>query len=321
MVNYPLLFIVFLVIASLSILSIKLYSKFFSPKARQLKNRIKSLRVDKKNKIMTGLIVQDIDNPVMEFIKSLNLPFIMHLELMIIRSGTTKKLQDILLYCLLLFLVSFITVLSITLTIILKLVFLVMMTAAPIYYLYQLEQKKIIKFNAQFPDALDHIARSLKAGNALVASIGLVAEDMPEPIASEFRQTFEEINFGLSFDQSLNNLATRVKSNDLNFFVIALLIQRESGGNLTELLANLSLTMRDRVKLHGKIKTLAAEGKFSGNLLSIFPFLLGLAFYFINPEYMMILFTTPQGRSLCVTGVILMAIGYVWLMRITKIKV
>ncbi|MFM1781693.1 MAG: hypothetical protein RLZZ181_468 [Pseudomonadota bacterium] len=322
MINYPLLLIVFLVIASLSILGIKLYSKFLSPQSRRLKSRVKSLKVDKNNnKKLSGLKVQDIDSPIIEFIKSLNLPFIIQLELMIIRSGSAKKLQDILLYSSLLFLVGIIIIFSISLALILKLVFLIMITGSPVYYLYQLEQKRVIRFNAQFPNALDHLSRSLKAGNALAASIGLVADDMSDPVSYEFRQTFEEINFGLSFDQSLNNLATRIKSNDLNFFVIALLIQRESGGNLTELLANLSLTMRDRVKLHGKIKTLAAEGKFSGNLLSVFPFLLGLVFYLINPEYMMILFTTPQGRSLCVAGLILMAIGYVWLMRITKIKV
>ena len=322
MVNYPLLLIVFVVVASLSILGIKIYSKFLSPQARRLQSRVKSLKADKNsNKKISALKVQELDSPLIEYIKSLNLPFIIQLELLIIRSGSNKKLKDILLYCALLFLVGFIIILSISLAFILKIVFLVMMTLSPVYYLYQLEQKRIVKFNGQFPDALDHLARSLKAGNALPASIGLVADDMPDPVAYEFRQTFEEINFGLSFDQSLNNLAVRMKSNDLNFFVIALLIQRESGGNLTELLANLSLTMRDRVKLHGKIKTLAAEGKFSGNLLSVFPFLLGLVFYLINPDYMMILFTTPQGRSLCIAGLILMALGYVWLMRITKIKV
>ena len=115
MINYPLLLIVFLVIASLSILGIKLYSKFLSPQSRRLKSRVKSLKVDKNNnKKLSGLKVQDIDSPIIEFIKSLNSPFIIQLELMIIRSGSAKKLQDILLYSSLLFLVGIIIIFSIS---------------------------------------------------------------------------------------------------------------------------------------------------------------------------------------------------------------
>jgi len=321
--NYFALFIVFLVIVGLIFGALKIYTTFFDPKTRQIKKNIKSLKASKSNKTNPSLILKDkvSGSHYIEIIKALNWPIINELELLIIRSGSQKDLQDILTYCGLMFLLGFVMSFFFTLTLFLKLIFVSLLTLSPVYYLYQLEHKRIAKFNFQFPDALDHIARSLKSGNGLVASMGLVANDMPSPVSDEFKQAFDEINFGLDFNQSLSNLAARVKSNDLNFFVIALLIQRESGANLTELLANLSATMRDRVKLHGKINTLSAEGKFSGYLLSAFPFIIGLVFYLINPEYMSILWTTSAGRSMCVIGLILMAIGYMWLMRTVKIKV
>lgn len=321
--NYFALLIVFIVIVGLTFSGLKIYTLFFDPKTRRIKKNIKDLKVSKKNHEIKNQALKDKKSEYVfiEAIKAFNWPMINKLELLIIRSGSEKTLEDILIYCGIMFLVAFVFCFFFTLSFFLKIVFLGLCTSFPIYYLYQLEQKRIIKFNLQFPDALDHISRSLKSGNGLVASMGLVANDMPAPVSDQFRQTFDEINFGLDFNQSLSNLAERVKSNDLNFFVIALLIQRESGANLTELLANLSATMRDRVKLHGKIDTLSAEGKFSGYLLSAFPFIIALVFYLINPEYMSILWTTSAGRSMCVIGLILMSFGYVWLMRIVKIKV
>lgn len=302
----------------------KIYSRFFDTNNKKIKSSIKELKsLSKDASSQSNAILKDDvkSSDFIEALKKLDLPIINKLELLIIRSGINKNLQDILIYCLIGSLVGFLLSILTNIAWLLAFLVVVLCTLSPIFYLQRMEIKRVELFIKQFPDALDHIARSIKTGNGLVTSIGLVASDLNQPVSSEFRQVFDEINYGLDFNQSLSNLATRVPSNDLNFFVIALLIQRESGGNLTELLSNLSATMRERVKLHGKIQILSAEGRFSAYMLGLLPFAIALLFYLLNPEYMSLLWQTNEGQSMLLVGLILMAFGYAWLMRIVKIEV
>lgn len=149
----------------------------------------------------------------------------------------------------------------------------------------------------------------------------MVAEELPEPISGEFRQVFDEINFGTSFQEAFGGLAYRIESQDLGFFVVGVLIQRETGGNLSELLHNLSTTIRERFKLQGKVRTLAAEGKYSGILLGSLPAIMGFVLSLINPAYMSELWDTHTGQKWLTIGVCLMIAGFAWMWKIAQIRV
>ncbi len=191
----------------------------------------------------------------------------------------------------------------------------------PFLYIMRLESKRSAKIEKQLPEALDFICRSLRAGHALSVSFGIVGDELPQPIAKEFKTVFEEINFGLPFNEAMANFAVRTNSNDINFLVVGLLIQREAGGNLIELLENLSKTIRDRMILKGKVRVLSSEGKYSGILLSVLPFILGGILSFMNPSYMSLLWTSDTGQLLVMTSIVMILIGGFWMWNISRIEV
>lgn len=193
--------------------------------------------------------------------------------------------------------------------------------ASPLLYYRRAAEKNRVKFEEQLPEALDFLARALRAGHGLTSALSMVGDELPAPIGREFKVTFEEINFGIAFTDAMANMAARVNSTDLSFFVVALMIQRETGGNLAELLEGLAKTVRDRLKLAGKVKTISAEGKLSGYVIGGMPFALAFLLTLLNPKYMGFLWVTPEGQKLVMFGLILMAIGGFWISKIVKIKV
>jgi tight adherence protein B len=176
-------------------------------------------------------------------------------------------------------------------------------------------------FDQQLPDALDLLGRALRAGHAFSSGLGMVASESHEPIAAEFRITFDEVNFGLSVHAAMLNLAARVPSTDLRYFVIAVLLQKNTGGNLAELLANLSALIRARFKLLGTVRVLSAEGRLSAWVLSILPFAAAALLNLINPKFMSILWTDPAGMQLIGIALAMATLGILWMWRIVKIRV
>jgi tight adherence protein B len=193
--------------------------------------------------------------------------------------------------------------------------------SAPLPLMYWRAARRRARFEAQFPEALDFIARSLRAGHGLMAGIGMVASELTDPVAREFGTVFEETNFGMSPGEALARMAARVDSRDLDFFVTAVAIQRETGGNLAELLGGLANTVRERMKLAGKVRALSAEGRLSGLLMSILPFALGAILTAINPDYMSLLWTTPEGRQTVAVMLVMMLVGSVWIQFLVRIRV
>lgn len=191
----------------------------------------------------------------------------------------------------------------------------------PIVLLLQQAAKRRLMFEDQLPEVLDFMSRALQAGHSINMAFKMVGDELPAPASDEFRRVFDEINFGYSFQVSLRRLSARIQSPDLSFLVIGLLIQRETGGNLADLLKKLAELGRDRQKLSGRVKVLAAEGKLSGILLGALPFLIGGAMTAINPSYMSVLWTTEAGQRLVGIGLGMMAVGFVWMSRIVQIKV
>lgn len=192
---------------------------------------------------------------------------------------------------------------------------------APLLYVLNAKRKRLITFEQQLPDALDLMGRAMRAGHAFSGALKMVGDEMPEPVAGEFRITFDEINFGISLQDALQNIATRVPSADLRFFVIAVLIQRETGGNLSELLDNISALIRERLKLMGTIRVLSAEGRFSAWVLGILPFAVGAFIYLVSPKFMSMLWTDPVGLKMVWIMLLAMVVGIFWMRRIVRIHV
>ena len=191
----------------------------------------------------------------------------------------------------------------------------------PIVFVRRARAQRLLKFESQLPDALDMMGRALRAGHAFPTALKMVGEEMPSPVADEFQTVFDEVNFGISMADALTSLAARVPVADLRFFVIAVMIQRETGGNLAELLNNITIIMRDRVKLFAQVRVLSAEGKMSAWILSLLPFGAALMIQFTNPKFLSVLFTDPAGRVLLLGAMCLMAIGIFAMRRIIDIKV
>lgn len=203
----------------------------------------------------------------------------------------------------------------------LLLVLSVAIGSTPVLWLSRKANKRCQAFESKLPETLDFISRALRAGHSLTGALSEVGKEFPDPIGQEFKTVADEMAFGIPFKDAIGQLADRVRSSDLNFFVISLLIQHETGGNLTELFDTLAKTIRERMKLRGKIRTLSSEGRASAWILGSMPFVLAGILTLINPSYMSLLWTTPQGQNLLLTGVGLMAVGSFVLKRIILIKV
>jgi tight adherence protein B len=193
--------------------------------------------------------------------------------------------------------------------------------ASPAIFVTARRRSRLAKVVQQLPDALDFIARALRAGNALPQALQMVSLNLVDPIAFEFRITHDEINFGVSIQQAMENLATRVPVADMGYFAVAVLVQRDAGGNLSEVLENLSRLIRDRLKFYGKVRVLSTEGRWSAWVLCMLPFALGGLLEIVNHEFISVLWTDPIGIQLTYKVLAMMAIGAFWSSRIVQISV
>jgi tight adherence protein B len=193
--------------------------------------------------------------------------------------------------------------------------------AVPFIVLNYLRGKRLRTFEEQFPEALDLIARALKAGHAFATGLKMVADEMPEPVGPEFRKTFDEQNFGLPLKDALENLTFRVPLIDVRFFATAVLIQRETGGNLSEILENLAHVVRERFKILRQVRVYTAHGRFTGYVLLALPAVLCVALTFINPDHMNLLFRERMGQMLLGAAAVMQFIGYMWIRQVIKIEV
>ena len=171
------------------------------------------------------------------------------------------------------------------------------------------------------PEALELISRALRAGHAFSVGLKLVGDEAADPIGVEFRRVFEEVSMGVALPEALQNMTERLDCVDLRFFVTSVLVQRETGGNLAEIIDSLAGLIRRRFELQLRVKALSAEGRISGIVLFGLPLVLGLILYKINPDYMGLLFTDPLGQNLATIGSVLMIMGAVVMKRMIAIKV
>lgn len=193
--------------------------------------------------------------------------------------------------------------------------------ALPLLHLTRARERRLVRFEQQLPDALDMMGRAMRAGHAFPTALKLVGDEIAAPLGEEFKAAFDEVNFGIAMGDALNNLAQRVPSMDLQYFVVAVLIQRETGGNLTELLSSISSIIRDRHRLLGQVRVLSAEGRMSAWVLCLLPFGAGAMMYAANPETMSVLATDPGGRKLVGIAAVMMATGVLAIRKIVRLRV
>jgi len=192
--------------------------------------------------------------------------------------------------------------------------------AIPLLYLRFKKKKRIEKFKRQLPEGLDLIARALRAGHAFTSGMELVAEEFDDPLGPEFDKTLDEINFGVSVQDALKSLAGRIDCPELKYFVVSVILQRETGGNLAEIIASIARLIRERFRLEGKIRILTAEARLSAVILSVLPFVAVFALLLVNPEYQSIMFSQPMGRVMAGIAMLMMLVGMLVMRRMARLK-
>jgi len=181
--------------------------------------------------------------------------------------------------------------------------------------------RRIAKFEEFFPEAIDLIARAMRAGHAFTTGLGMVADEVPDPVRTEFRLLHDRQNFGMPLNDAMKSFAERVPLLDARFFVTAVLTQRESGGNLSEVLDSLAALIRDRFRLRRQVRTLSAHGRITGWVLGCLPFAIGGLLFVVSPQYITTLFTDPLGQRMVMGAGVLQVFGFYVMGRIVNIEI
>ena len=191
----------------------------------------------------------------------------------------------------------------------------------PVLDVLRRRKRRLRKFEEQFPESLEFVARSMRAGHAFSVSLEMIHREFQEPLAGEFRRTFEEHNLGLPLDLALEKLAKRVPLLDVHFFVSAVLLQKRTGGNLAEILDKLAYVIRERFKLRGKIRAISAHGRMTGTALTMIPIVVGAMLFWVNPDYVRFFVTDSTGQIMMGAAIVLQLAGYAVIKKIVTIEV
>ncbi len=191
----------------------------------------------------------------------------------------------------------------------------------PFTYVWWTRRSRLKKFGAQLPEAMDLIGQALRAGQSLPAGIHLVSTQMPDPIGPEFSRAYEQQNLGIPLEQSLLDMTNRISNLDLQFFATAVILQRQTGGDLAEILDKIAKLCRERFQIHGQIQALTGEGRLSGIVLLALPPVLFVTMLKLNYDYVMMLFNEPLGQKMLIFGIIMQFLGAIWIKKVITIKV
>ena len=241
------------------------------------------------------------------------------LQRLLTQAGSTTKVRELIMLMSILAVVGFF-IGFVTGILVLRVIFFLLFGSLPLMRLEAQRRNRLKQFIRGFPDALDMITSAIRAGHALNQALQLVGMEAPDPVGVEFKKTFEQHNLGLNLREALINLSTRLDSLDLKLFITAILLQRETGGNLTEILEKISYTIRERFKLIGQIRTYTAQGRMSAWLLGTLPIIFVLIISVLNPDYLTPLFQDKIGHYLILLAAILQIIGFILIRQIVRIK-
>ena len=293
------------------------------PEAERIARRLRTMSAGSHGGEQSISIVKDrllSKTPMMQRVL-LQMPRVGAMDRLLQQSGVTWSVSDFLGLSLIAFLAALFGASYLPIPWLFRVMIAVVVALLPYLYVTRMKVKRLVRIEQQLPDAMDLMGRALRAGHAFPTALKMVGDEMSDPIAAEFRVTFDEVNFGISMPDALMNLATRVPSTDLRYFVIAVLIQRETGGNLSELLASISAIIRDRLKLMGQVKVLSAEGRLSAWILGLLPFGAALMIQLANPKFLEVLYTDPMGKKMLMIAAGMMVIGVLAMRKIIHIRV
>jgi tight adherence protein B len=300
-----------------------MWRTYKGPQAKKIEQRLRTLSAAADGSAQSHLLRERMMSELPPFQRFLlRLPRAHQLDRILLQANLNWSVSTLMLGCLALAAASFLA-----LTALLHQPFAAGALAAaisawlPLAYVQRRRARRLATLEQQLPDALDLLGRALRAGHAFGAGLQMIGDEMADPIASEFRFVHDEVNFGVSLEQALGNLSVRVPITDLRYFVVAVLIQRDSGGNLTEVLGNLSRLIRQRLKLFWHVRVLSAEGRMSAWLLSLLPFAIGGLMTVFNPEFMAPLWNDPLGETLVRSMLVAMAFGILLLRKIIRIRI
>lgn len=299
-----------------------IWNAYKGPETVRIEKRLRAISAGGRSSTETNLVKQRLlsESPALERLL-MQIPRIHSLDRLLIQSGMSLSVAAFIGYTAMALLGGVAIASLLNMAFFMVIVTALLMGIVPYFFVLSAGRKRREKFELQLPEAIDLMARALKAGHAFSGALQMVSEEGPEPIAEEFRTTFDEVNYGISLQDALKSLSVRIPSTDLRYFVIAVLIQRESGGNLAELLENISSLIRARLKLLGTIRVLSAEGRLSAWILTCLPFALALVIYLVNPEFLSVLFTDSAGPVLIGGALTMMVVGIFVMSRIIKIRV
>jgi tight adherence protein B len=315
---------VFISIVGLSIGVYMVYSAVRNPERLRVQSELRSLAADQSFIPQTPVSLEKkrILSDMPWFNEFLNkFPKLSNLEDLWRQSNSRYPLSLYLLSSLLIFFAALLIFYFISGNFLLSLAPSFILGLIPFFILHRMKKKRLAKFERQLADALDLIARAMKAGHAFSTGMKMVATELGDPVGTEFGRTIDEISFGMDLQQALTNLLKRVNCADLKFFVMALILHREAGGNLAEILTNISRLIRERFKLFRKVKTLSAQGRMSAAILLGLPFFIAAMLSITAHGYLNILLTDRIGQFMTGMGLLFLFIGFLVIRRIIDIKV
>lgn len=247
--------------------------------------------------------------------------YILKLDRQLIQAHIPLKPEEFITIQIILPLIGFLSALIVSRKVFTVIIVVILTGLIPSLYAKSRKKKILQKVDQQLPDTIMLLSNSLKAGFSFLQSLDVAAKELPPPISTEFEQLLKEINLGVSTEKALEGLSNRIQSEDLGLVILAVLIQRQIGGNLSEILDNISDTIRSRIKVKGEIRILTAQGRISGVIICLLPIALGLIIYILNPTYISMLFLEPIGWVMLSAAAIMQLIGIYSIRKIIRIEV
>jgi len=324
--NYS--FLITLALATVSLLllvvaSLQIWRTYTGPLAKKIARRLKTLSAAGDDSLQSQLLKERMLSQVPSLERLLlSIPRASQLDGLILQSGLNWTVSKLLLSSVVLGLLAVIVLGSwLSLSTPVAVAAGVGVGLLPWLYVSYRRSQRLARFENQLPEALDLMLRALRSGHSFPSALQMVSQEMANPVAAEFSTVHDEVNFGVAMEQALTNLTARVPLTDLRYFVVAVLIQRESGGNLTEVLGNLSRLIRERLKLRSKVKVMSADGRLSAWILTLMPFALAALMNAFNPDFMAPLWTDPMGVVILQYLLTMMAVGVVVMQKIIRIRI
>jgi tight adherence protein B len=258
--------------------------------------------------------------PMVNTILGAGSKFTQPLQRRIDRSGMSMTVGALLLMCLCAAVAGYLIIETVSHLTLAAAVIGAMCAYIPMWFVGFMAKRRVGKFEEQFPEAIDLLARALRAGHAFTTGLSMVAEEMPEPVGTEFRLAYDRQNFGMPMGEALKSLGDRVPLLDARFFVTAVLTQREAGGNLAEVLDNLAKVIRDRFKVKRQVRVITAHARITGWVLALMPPSLGVALTLLSPDHMSLLWTDPIGIKMVVVAIVLQVVGTLAIRKLVDVE-